>query len=146
MTFENFIKGRLVSFVLDETVCDPSLITQLAVAQCLANPVSAGWCGGDWLSVIEHAPEVTGTIHANRAVINPRDAQFRDLLRRIDDVYYGNAESMISAPSGDGTDTSDPLYYCMGNTINRQWFTDTILSDPEAHRMVAKVGALMFFM
>jgi hypothetical protein len=145
MTFENFIKARLVSFVLDETVSDPSIISQLAVAQCLANRVNAGWCGSDWLSVIDSAHEVSGTVYENRATINMRDIQFRDLLRRIDDVYYGSAESMIGVDNGEG-ETVEPLYYCVGNNINRQWFTDNILSFPDAHRMVAKVGALMFFM
>jgi hypothetical protein len=146
MTFENFIKGRLVSFVMEETQNDASLNPQLAVAQCLANRVNAGWCGGDWLAVIDQAPEVTGTVYPQRAVINARDTGFRELLRRIDDVYYGAAESMISVESIDGDETIHPLYYCEAHNVNRLWFKENILSDREAHRMVAKVGQLTFFL
>jgi hypothetical protein len=145
MTFENFIKARLVSFVIDEAQGDPSLNQSLAIAQCLAHRVNAGWFGGDWLAVIDNAPEVVGTVYPQRATVNPRDVRFRDLLRRIDDVYYGSAESMISCETFDGDEVINPLYYCEANNVNRPWFQENILSDPEAHRMVATVGTLTFF-
>lgn len=146
MTFENFVKARLVDFVMNESQGDPSLNCQLAIAQCLSNRVNAGWCGGDWLAVIDGAPDVTGTVYPERAPVNTREPSFRELLRRIDDVYYGAAESLISVESIDGDETIHPLYYCVGNNVNREWFKEHILSEPEAHRMVAQVGSLFFFM
>lgn len=145
MTFENFIKARLVSFVIDETFSDPSLNAQLAVAQCLANRVNAGWFGSDWLAVIDNAPDVVGTVYAGRTPIKPRDATFRELLRRIDDVYYGTNENVLASESLDGDEIFHPLYYCEAHNLNRQWFKENILSDPEAHHMLAKVGSLSFF-
>ena len=146
MTFENFIKSRLIMFAVGETVNDPSLATRLAVVQCLANRVAAGWFGGDWMQVIDNAPDVVGTTYPENPTINSRDPNFREMLRRVDDVYYGTAESAISVESFDGDEVHHPLYYCEAHNVNREWFKKHVLSDPETHRMAAQVGSLTFFM
>jgi hypothetical protein len=113
----------------------------MAVAQVLANRVKAGWGGGDWLMVIDTAQEYRGTIQFNHQRVNPRDGSFRELLRRIDDVYHGTADD-----SGVNDDQGKiSLYYAELHNINRAWFRDNILNDLEAHPRLASVGQMTFF-
>ena len=91
MTYESYVKGKLADFVVQEAYHHGGTDTMLAVAQVLANRVAAGWQGGDWLRVIHTASEFRGTVTPITLEPNPRDGGFRDLLRRIDDVYYGTA-------------------------------------------------------
>ena len=63
MTFENYIKARLLDFIVAEAFDAESM---LAVAQVLANRVNAGWQGGDWERVIRTAPELSRNNSAPR--------------------------------------------------------------------------------
>ena len=112
----------------------------LAVAQVLANRVKAGWHGGDWMSVIENAPNHVGTVVHQSHKVSAKDLGFRDLLRKIDDVYYGVADdSNVNQPE------ASSLYYAQLNKVNRQWFRLNILDDLENHPRLAQVGPLTFF-
>lgn len=140
MTYESYVKGKLADFVVQEAYHHGGTDTMLAVAQVLANRVAAGWQGGDWLKVIITADEFRGTVHTIQEP-NPRDGGFRDLLRRIDDVYYGTADdSAVNNEQGQKS-----LYYAELHNVNCPWFTDTILSDPESHPRLATVGQMTFF-
>ena len=113
----------------------------LAVAQVLANRVSAGWQGGDWLRVIQSAGEFRGTIYTEQPRPDPRDGSFRDLLRRVDDVYYGTADdSNVNNEQGQKS-----LYYAELHNLNCDWFQENILTDPESHPRLATVGQMTFF-
>lgn len=140
MTYENYIKGQLVRFAVDEAYHEGSFIAVLAIAQVLKNRVDAGWHGGDWKKVIETAPEYVGTVYENRAAVDPRDSLFRQILLGVDDVYYGTAD--------DGNVNNDEyksLYYAVLHNVNRQWFRDHITSDLDSHPRIAKVGQFDFF-
>lgn len=141
MTYEAYIKARLVDFVIEEAYNSGGVEPMLAVAQTLANRVSAGWQGGDWLKVIHTAPEYRGTIQPPTHVsFDPREGNFRELMRRIDDVYYGTADdSAVNNESGKS------LYYAELHNINREWFTEHITDDLESHPRLATVGQLTFF-
>jgi hypothetical protein len=139
MTYESYIKARLVDFVVAEAFNSGGVETMLAVAQVLANRVNAGWQGGDWLRAIKTAPDYRGTVQTD-TTIDPKDGNFRELLRRIDDVYHGTAdETNVNNESGKS------LYYAELHNINREWFTDHITSDQENHPRLASVGQLTFF-
>jgi hypothetical protein len=113
----------------------------LAVAQVLSNRVQAGWMGGDWLRVIAGAPEYRGTVQPpNREAVDPRDGNFRELMRRIDDVYYGTA-----ADDNVNNESGKSLYYAELHNVTREWFTEHILGDLETHPRIATVGQLTFF-
>lgn len=140
MTYENYIKAQLVRFCISEG-WDGSVNTPLAIAQTLKNRVDEGWGGGDWLKVLEAAPDFVGTVRENRPQIEPKDLTFRHVLQDIDDVYYGiSFENFVNDDQG-----QKALYYAELHTLNRQWFKDNILSDPENHPMIAKVGQINFF-
>ena len=139
MTYENYIKAQLVRFCVDEG-WDGSINTPLAIAQVLKNRVEAGWSGGDWMKVIATAPDFVGTLR-KRPEVEPRDLTFRRILQGIDEIYYGTADdSMVNDDQGQAS-----LYYAELHNLNRQWFRDNILSDPESHPMIAKVGQINFF-
>lgn len=141
MTYENYLKSRLVDLVVAEAYANGGVEPMLAVAQVLANRVAAGWQGGDWLRVIHTAPEYRGTDPAASDVsIDPRDGNFRELMRRIDEVYHGTADD-----SNVNVEDRKALYYAELHNINREWFSNTILSNLESHPRIATVGQLTFF-
>ena len=140
MTYESYVKARLMDLVIAEAFASGGVEPMLAVAQVIKNRVDAGWQGGDWLRVIETAPEHRGTVqpmHTHRC--DPRDGNFRELMRRIDDVYYGVADD-----DNVNNDSGKSLYYAELHNINRDWFTEHILSDLESHPRLATVGQLNF--
>lgn len=139
MTYESYIKARLVDFIVTEGANSGGVEAMLAVAQVLANRVNAGWQGGDWLRVIHTAPDYRGTIQIYGS-IDPKDGNFRELLRRVDDVYHGTADD-----ENVNNDSGKSLYYAELHNINREWFTEHITSDLESHPRIASVGQLTFF-
>ena len=143
MTYENYIKAKLVDFVVQEAYTSGGVEPMMAVAQVLANRVQAGWQGGDWLRVIRTAGDHRGTIQPAYQV-DPRDGNFRELLRRIDDIYHGIAADLgINVDSEDGPKNS--LYYAELHNINCDWFARNITDQPENHPRLATVGQLTFF-
>lgn len=138
MTYENYIKGQLVRFCVNEAYHEGSSVLVLAIAQVLKNRVDAGW--GEWIQVIENAPNYVGTIQPHRPKVEPHEVLFRKILLGIDDIYYGIADD------GDvNNDEYKSLYYAELHNINRKWFIDNITSDLENHPRVAKVGQFDFF-
>lgn len=141
MTFESYVKARMLDFVIGEAYASGGLEPMLAVAQVLKNRVDAGWQGGDWVRVIESAPEYRGTVQPDtHSHLDPRDGTFRELMRRIDEVYYGTAED-----DNVNNDSGKSLYYAELHNVNRDWFQDHILSDLDSHPRLAVVGQLTFF-
>lgn len=141
MTFEAYVKSRLMDFVIEEAYSSGGVEPMLAVAQVLANRVKAGWQGGDWLRVIDSAPDYRGTLQPkNYSPLDPRDGSFRELMRRVDDVYHGTADD-----ANVNNDSGKSLYYAELHNINRDWFQEHILSDLESHPRLAVVGQLTFF-
>ena|SRR5437660_2581044 len=141
MTYENYVKARLIDLVRKEAAHHGGHEPMLAVAQVLANRVHAGWEGGDWIKVIENSPNYTGTINERPLSTSSRDSAFRELLRKIDEVYYETADSSnVNTQEGEIS-----LYYAELHNINRSWFKENILSDPASHPRLAQVGQITFF-
>lgn len=110
MTYENYIKGMLATFAVEEAYRYGGTDCPLAVAQVLANRVTAGWHGGDWRKVILDAPSKRGTCYAQPFEYDTRESAFRQIITLIDDVYYGMADS--SNVNVDGEEGVVPaLYY-----------------------------------
>jgi hypothetical protein len=139
MTYESYIKARLVDFMVSEAYNSGGIEPMMAVAQVLANRVKAGWQGGDWYRVIKTAQNYSGTIQPQTDV-DPKDGNFRELLRRVDDVYHGTADD-----TNVNNESGSSLYYAELHNINRDWFTEHITSDQESHPRLATVGQLTFF-
>lgn len=138
MTYENYIKAQLVRFCVEEAYHEGSSILVLAIAQVLKNRVDAGW--GEWMQVIETAPNYVGTVRKHKPQVEPREVLFRKILLGIDDIYFGIADD------GDvNNDEYKSLYYAELHNINRQWFRDNITDDLDSHPRVAKVGQFDFF-
>jgi hypothetical protein len=144
MTYESYIKGKLVDFIVTEAYHHGGHEPMLAVAQVLANRVAAGWNGGDWLRVIDSAGDFRGTVwpaDAHPPRPDPRNGGFRELLRRVDDVYHGTADDTnVNNEQG-----QKALYYAELHNLNRPWFKENILNDLENHPRMASVGQMTFF-
>lgn len=140
MTYENFIKAKLVQLAAREAYHHGGTNGMCAVAQVIYNRVQAGW--GEWLAVIDSADRYTGTV-TEGVKFDPKDMTFRRMLVLIDDIYYGTAESHVNIDTERGIAKS--LYYANLNDLNRPWFRENILSDRDAHPVLATVGPLSFF-
>lgn len=142
MTYENFIKAKLLQYVYGEAAHHGGTQGALAVAQVLANRVAAGW--GDWNEVIDAAPKFIGTTPPCQQPINVRDLTFRRLLTMIDDVYFGTADATIINIEDD-RGRNQAMYYAELHNIDRDWFRENISSQIERHARLATVGPLTFF-
>lgn len=143
MTYENYIKAKLVDAACDAAYHYGDFESVMAVAQVIANRVGAGWHGGDWKQVIDDAEKLAGTEPPSPR-INPRDLFFRRILSQIDDIYYGTADdSAVNVESETGIVTA--LYYAELHNITNDWFRNNITSDLENHPRIATVGQLTFF-
>ncbi len=146
MTYESFVKARLVSFVIEEAFTSGGVEPMLAVAQVIANRVHAGWQGGDWLKVIDSAPDYRGTEQPrNYTPLDPRDGNIRELMRRIDEVYHGTADDSNVNIEDTNNGKIVSLYYAELHNVNREWFTEHISHDHLNHPRLATVGQLTFF-
>ncbi len=141
MTYENFIKARLVQFAAGEAFHHGGTNGMCAVAQVIYNRVQGGW--GEWMHVIDTADKYAGTV-ADPVKLDPKDMTFRRMLGLIDDIYYGIADdSLVNIPSEQGD--LKALYYADLTELNRPWFRENILGNRDAHPCIATVGPLSFF-
>jgi hypothetical protein len=141
MTYENFIKGRIVQFAVNEAWCYGGVDCMCAVAQVIANRVKAGW--GEWNKVIDDAPQHAGTDLDEMPVLDHRDAMFRQMLAAVDGIYHGTAEDLVSIEDDRGF--TPALYYADLNQLNRAWFRENITGKIAEHPRLATVGQLTFF-
>lgn len=134
MTYENFIKGQLVGIALQQGARYGGFDVMLAIGQVHKNRVNAGW--GDWLQIIAGSRGMSGTFYETANPVDPRSIEFRTMLARVDDIYHGTAEDVM---------TEGALYYGELHNITSEWFKENILAHPGTHPRVAKVGDVTFF-
>jgi hypothetical protein len=144
MTYENYIKGMLATFAVDEGYRYGGTDCSLAIAQVIANRVAAGWHGGDWRKVILDAPNKRGTDYLEPFEFDTRETAFRQIIAQIDEVYYGTADSS-NVNIDDEKGTVPALYYCELHNVTSAWFRNNILRDLKNHPRIAVVGQLTFF-
>jgi hypothetical protein len=141
LTYENYIKARIVQFAVNEAHHHGGVNGMLAVAQVLANRVNAGW--GDWDVVLNSADNYIATVQP-KPDVDPRDLSFRRVLGEVDGIYHGVADdSNVNVEDDDGKHLA--LYYAELNRIDRRWFIDSITNQLNRHRRLATVGPLTFF-
>jgi hypothetical protein len=141
LTYENYIKAKLVQFVVREAYHHGGWDGMCAVGQVIANRVQAGW--GEWSQVIDSAPNFVGTI-TEPPKIDPRDLVFRRMLTMVDDIYHGTADD-TNVNVTDDRGKLIALYYADLNELNRPWFRENILNNLGSHPRIATVGPLSFF-
>ena len=141
MTYENFIKAKLVQFAVNEAFRYGGFYVMCAVAQVLANRVKAGW--GEWNTVIDTAGDYRGTI-LDPPQVDVRDPMFRRMLTMVDDIYSGTADD-TNVNIEDDRGKLLALYYADLNTLNREWFRENVLRERMEHPRLATVGPLTFF-
>ena len=143
MTYENFIKARLLEFAVQEAYQYGGVDCMMAVAQVIANRVAAGW--GEWHNVLDTAPNYIGTDHSIiKMCIDPKDITFRRALTMIDDVYLGVADDS-NVNIEDDRGKLPALYYADLSNLNREWFRMNVTEHIDRHPRIATVGPLTFF-
>jgi hypothetical protein len=141
VTYENYIKGKLVDFAVREAFHMGGTNCMCAVAQVIANRVRNGW--GEWYQVIESAPRFVGT-KREPAEVDPKDLMFRQFLAIVDDIYHGTADdSNVNIEDDRGTLVS--LYYAELHNVDTDWFRKEIAGNLDRHPRLATVGPLTFF-
>lgn len=136
MTADNYIKGRLAAFCIDEGFAHGGLYNMVAVAHVLKNRVEAGWFGGDWMRVLEAAPSQRGTLRDIAREVDLRDGSIRLLFQAIDDIYSGTIEDNLTAGA---------LFYADLHNLTNPEFKANVLQNPESHPRIATVGLTAFF-
>lgn len=133
MNIETYLRAEMARFAIEEGARHGGINNMLAVAHVLRNRVFAGW--GDWVEVIQHAPEKRGTIYPPE--ITPiRTNNVRILLMRIDEIY--TRTDLIDLTGG-------ALWYFDSFMGPEPWFKIEILERPEDHQRCAHVGPVWFF-
>jgi hypothetical protein len=141
MTYENFIKAKLLEFAAREAFHFGGTDAMCAVAQVIYNRVQAGW--GDWLQVINTADKFQGTA-TDPFTVDPKDMSFRRMLVLIDSIYHGLGEDGCGVNIATEQGDKRALYYADLKNLNCPWFRENILRK-DAHRYLASVAQLSFF-
>jgi hypothetical protein len=142
MTYENYIKGRLVEYAVQEAYLYGGTACMCAVAQVIANRVKAGW--GEWKNVLDGTARYSGNVHVLTPSFEARDLTFRHMLSLIDDIYLGTADdSNVNVTDDRGT--LNALYYADLTYPLSDWFRVNITDHIDKHPRIATVGPLTFF-
>ena len=139
MSPENFVKAQIAAYAYNEAAHCGGHDAMVAVACVLRNRVKAGWFGGDWMEVLNHAEEaapLTSTIAPTIALSN---SSFRRLLEEVDDIFLGMYTDTMTEG---GLYYFDVLHAQTGRDI-RPWFKQKILQDQANHPRKAQVGMLL---
>lgn len=103
------------------------------VMNCLMNRVRCGW--GSLLEVIERLPLFAAEQVQPSGFPQIWEPGFVRLLHEVDLIYDGS-----------GVDYSKgALYWADLRRVERQWFKDKILANPETHPRIADFNSLAFF-
>jgi hypothetical protein len=142
VTYENYIKAKLVDLAVLEAFHMGGTASMCAVAQVIANRVRSGW--GEWNHVINTAAKFRGTIPPQQGDFDPKDLTFRQFLTMVDDIYHGTADDTnVNLEDDRGALVS--LYYAELHSIDNDWFRKEIAGNHERHPRIAVVGQLTFF-
>lgn len=133
MTLDTYVRAQMARFAIEEAAHHGGITNMLAIAHVLRNRVFAGW--GDWLEVVQRAPERRANILETRTP-NLRSGDVRILLNRIDEVY---TRVDLDDPSGGA------LFYVEPNLPMQDWFRKEVLERPDDHLRTAHIGLVWFF-
>ena len=126
-----------------------------AICFVLRNRAIAGWHGGNWIALLNHAEDYAATLPcAITEIPDPNTFAFQQVLQDADGIYNGTTADGLTQMVGGGF-VGDcrvkvpgivpvAMYYGRLNEINNDWFLEKIARDPE-HKRVAQIGTLTFF-
>jgi hypothetical protein len=138
VNLDTYVRAQMARFAIEEGARHGGVNNMLAVVHVLRNRVFAGW--GDWLEVLETAPEKRAIIYPPLAVparlSHMRSGNVRSLLNRIDEVYS----------RADLTDLSGgALFYFEPGFEMAKWFLSEVIERPEDHPRTAHIGPVWFY-
>jgi len=133
MNLETYTRAQMARFAIEEGARHGGLNNMLAIVHVLRNRVFAGW--GDWVDVVERAPEKRATIYPLEK-FSVKSNNVRLLLSRIDDIYARTDQVDL---------TGGALFYVDQNMPMENWFEREVIGNPEEHRRTAHIGPVWFF-
>lgn len=136
MNADNYIKGQIAAYCIQEGHGAGGADKMIAIAHVLRNRVAAGWQGGDWMAVLENAAQNRAKVPPPLAGLDLRNGSVKAFLQAVDDIYAGAEEDEL---------TGGALYYADLHDITNSWFLENIARDPINHPRTATVGLTAFF-
>lgn len=138
MTLDQFQRAQLFAFAYQQAVHTGSVPAMKAVAYVVRNRVINGWHDGNWIDAIQYADRVSGNEPTPPPPFDCYSQMFQVLARAIDDIYFGQSDDT-------GRVVDKALYFQFIDKPLREWFTDNVLLQPNAHPRRAVIGSMMVY-
>lgn len=165
MNITDYVVSQLATFAWREgkRLSPGSRDAMLGIAQVIRNRVRQGWEGGDWLKLLQKAPNFSASLteeHDNVSLPDINDGDFRWLIQQVEQLYSGFAPDTTSGASTrdlgasryDAVHKAAPidvpkgaLFYCDLNKITKPWFMEKIVREKEQHPRTMDCYPITFF-
>lgn len=131
---EDFLKSHLVTTAWRFAKEYGGHLPAHMIMCCLANRVRLGW--GTWAEILDRIPNFAAE-NDMPPVSYPDiwEPAFIKLLHAVDGVYDGSTKDL----------SNGALYWADLRRVERTWFKDKIMSQPDQHPRVADCNSLTFF-
>lgn len=133
LRIDDFLKSHILLRAWREGRIYGGYRPTLMIVSTIMNRVRLGW--GSHLDVLNGIPKYAACPEPEMAFPNIWDADFTQLLHRVDGVYDG------SVPD----ESQGALYWCDLRNVTNEWFKANILDKPNIHSRVADFNSLTFF-
>ena len=138
MNTSDINRAALVLFAAREGKC---LEEMKVICLCMRNRVRQGWHDGNWLSVIEAAPDDAGNVPPAQPVrLDPNNRDLQRLTRDIDDIFFRSADSEVEIGTLEDAIGKSCWWMYLDRPV-RDWFRLNVMMRP--HR--ASMGTMMLF-
>lgn len=148
MTIHELQRAALVLFAAREVANPESLQAMKALCFVIRNRVKKGWHDSNWLTILEHAPEVSGNLPpAQRRILDLNSRSLQMLARDVDGIYHGTANDELQTAFGDPSikNSRPALYYHFMDQPTNPWFKENILDRQDIHKVRARLFPIVFY-
>ena len=152
MTINDVQKAALALFVAKEVQDAGNLALMRGIALAIRNRVRAGMHDGNWLDVIEAAPDYAGNTpftDADPFRLTVQNRALQMFARDIDGIFYGETRDELTdifeGKSSEDGNREPILFWQFTNRPLRQWFVENIVRDTHNHKRRTQIGNVVFF-
>lgn len=103
------------------------------IMSCIANRVRLGW--GSWLEVLDRIPQYSAQNEIPTGTPSIWEPNFVRLLHEVEGIFDGSGQDY----------SKGAVYWADLRRVERDWFKDKILSQPEQHPRVVDMNSLALF-
>jgi hypothetical protein len=145
MTLNDVQRAALVLYAARQVGADGNLEQMKAICYIIRNRQRAGWGDGNWLTVLEEAPNCAGNDPVDER-LRLEDRRLQALARDIDMIFYGQEDDEIArACSRQGKEIPPIFYWCFIHRPMREWFERVIAKDPDNHKQRAQIAFMYLY-